>query len=54
MKTAKILVYIIVQYIEILHYLSKNRLDTKMLRVHLFSFFTIKMPRTLPFGIIIL
>ena len=27
---------------EILHCLSKNRLDTKMLRVHLFSFFTIR------------
>jgi len=27
---------------EILRCLSKNRLDTNMLRVHLFSFFTIK------------
>jgi len=29
------------QCMEILHCMSKNRLDTKMLRVHLFSFFTI-------------
>ena len=32
---------------EILHCLPKNRLDTKMLRVHLFSFFTIKTLRGL-------
>ena len=43
---------------EILQYVSKNRLATKMLRVHLFSFFPIKTPRSLaalmPFGFLIL
>ena len=43
---------------EILHCLSKHVLDTKMLRVHLFSFFTIKTLRALaviaPFAILIL
>ena len=29
---------------ETLRYLSKTRLRTKMLRIHLFSFFTIKTP----------
>ena len=29
------------------HCLSKNRLYAKMLRIHLFSIFTIKTPRTL-------
>ena len=32
---------------EMLHCLSKNRLYTKMLRIHLFSFLTIKTPRVL-------
>jgi len=27
--------------------LSKNRLDTKLLRIHLFSVFTVKRPRAL-------
>jgi len=35
-------------YIKILRCLSKNRLYTKMLRIHLFSIFTIKTPRALP------
>ena len=46
------------QCMEILQYVSKNRLATKMLRVHLFSFFPIKTPRSLaalmPFGFLIL
>ena len=32
---------------EILHCLFKNRFDAKMLKEHLFSFFTIKTPRAL-------
>jgi len=35
----------ILQFIEILRNLSKNRLYTKMLRIHLFSIFTIKTPQ---------
>ena len=45
------------RYVEILRCLSKNRLDTKMLRVHSFSFSTIKRPLSLialaPFAILI-
>ena len=42
---------------EILRRLSKNRLYTKMLRIHLFSIFTINSPRALaalaPLGLLI-
>ena len=42
---------------KIVHCLSKNRLYTKMLRIHLFSIFTIKTPLALvalaPLGILI-
>ena len=47
----------ILQFIEILCNLSKNRLYTKMLRIHLFSIFTIKTPWALvtlaPLGLLI-
>ena len=47
----------ILRRIEILRCLSKNRVDTNMLRIHVFSIFSIKTPRTLatlaPLGILI-
>jgi len=58
MKTANIPLYgNIAVYIKILHCLSINRLYTKMLRIHLFSIFTIKTPRAhaalTPLGLLI-
>jgi len=48
MKTANIPVYgNIAVYIKYCAVLSKNRLYTKMLRINLFSIFTIKTPRAL-------
>jgi len=44
MKKAKILVYGNITSMEILQSLSKNRVYNKMLRVLLFSIFTIKTP----------
>jgi len=48
MQTANIPVYkYILRCMEIFCCLFENRLDTKMLRIHLFSIFAIKTPRTL-------
>ena len=48
----------ILQCMEVLYCLSKNRLYTKMLRIHLFSIFTIKTPQALavlmPLGLLIM
>jgi len=57
MKTANIPVYGNVACMEISRFLTKNRLYTKMLRIHVFSVVTIKTPQALaalvPLGFLI-